>query len=238
MEIGVREAAKWLGVSERRVQALARSQRLPARRVSGAWMIDSALIGRSRARSRAMSPHIARALIHLLSEPEASASALGIVSREASRLRAKIRALLADRDPASLLASWLAAAGPAPLLLAAHPGDLPALLADPRLVPSGISDPRADLSVSDAVEGWVPRADLDRLIDDHMLAADGAPNVRLYGADRPVGHPVPLGRLLADLSAHPGPRESAAVHRLLHESALVAAPQAPAQGASCGSLTP
>ena len=76
------------------------------------------------------------------------------------------------------------------------------------------------MAVSDEVEGWVQRADVDRLIDDHLLAADGSPNVRLHVADRPVGNPVPVGRLLADLSAHPGPRESAAVHRLLQEGPL------------------
>ena len=102
-------------------------------------------------------------------------------------------------------------------ILSAHPADPPALPADPRLTPTGISDPRADLAISDEAQAWVRRDDLAAVTGEHMLAPAGQPGVRLHVTDQRLPAPVPLGRLLADLSVHSGPRERTAVHRLLHE---------------------
>ena len=217
MKVGAQQAAERLGVSPRRVQALARAGRLPARQVAGVWLIETAGLAGIRRRSRPMGPRIARAMVDLISTPHASASSLDLADREASRLRSRLAALRADDDPASLLASWLAADGTETVILSAHPADLPALLADPRVTPTGISDPRANLSISDEAQAWVRRDDLDAVTGEHMLAPAGQPNVRLHLTDQRLPALVPIGRLLADLSIHPGPRERAAVHRLLHE---------------------
>lgn len=217
MEVGAQQAAEWLGVSQRRVQALARAGRLPARQVAGVWLIETTGLAGIRRRSRPMSARVARAMVDLISDPRASASTLGLADREASRLRSRLVALRADDDPGSLLASWLAADGTETIMLSAHPADLLALLADPRVTPTGISDPRANLSIRDEAQAWVHRDDLDAVTGEHMLAPTGQPNVRLHLTDQHPPAPVPFGRLLADLLVHPGPRERAAVHRLLRE---------------------
>lgn len=218
MEIGVPEASRWLGVTERRVQALARGERLPARKVSGVWLIDGARIGRARRRSRPLSPRNARAFIAMLSAPEVDTEALGLAHSEASRLRSRIRRLMTDPDPASLLMSWCPSDQSDTVAFAAHPQDLQELLADGRLAPSGISDPRSDLAIGDEIQAWIARDDLPAVIADHLLSPNGDINVRLYVGVGPVERPVPLGRLLVDLAQWPGPRESAAVQRLLREA--------------------
>jgi excisionase family DNA binding protein len=218
MEISVAEAAQWLGVSDRRVQALAQDGRLPARLVSGAWLIDASDLGRPQARSRPMSPRVAAGLLRMLSEPGLNAASLGLAPSEVSRLRSRLRALLADRDPASLLASWLARE-PRAMRLVVNPRDLPGIAADSRLVLSGISDPRSGLAIIDEVEGHICAADLEDFSWEHMLGPEGRANVRLHVSPGPLSSPVPLGRLLGDLAAHAGPRESDAVHRLLHAAA-------------------
>lgn len=59
-------------------------------------------------------------------------------------------------------------------------------------------------------------ADLDGLVEDFLLSEKGRPNVLLHVLTAPVlEEPVPLPVLLADLADHDGPRESAAVERLL-----------------------
>src|ERR1700677_4727261 len=90
VEIGVKEVAAQLGVTERRVRQLIEAGDLPARRVSGRLLVEEAGIPRSRAVARPMSPRIAWAFIHLLSrEPIPDIS-----DRELARLETKYRTLL------------------------------------------------------------------------------------------------------------------------------------------------
>jgi hypothetical protein len=210
MEIGVVDLAQRLGVSERRARALVASGRLPGRRVSGRWLIEETTIPASRPRSRPMSARVAWELIWLLSDDP-----LGTVTQpELSRLRTKQRTLLAAPDPASLLRSWLPRRAEL-ARLAIAPGDVEGLLADPRIVPSGVSDDRAGLSAGGDVEGYVHVDDLAGVTSDHLLSTAGRHNVWLHVTDRRMPSPAPLGAVIADLADHDSPREDRAVVGLL-----------------------
>ncbi|MGC8513892.1 MAG: hypothetical protein ACP5P1_12795 [Acidimicrobiales bacterium] len=102
-----------------------------------------------------MSPRIAWAFIALLSgEP-----ATDISDRELARLATKYRMLLAAQSPAVLLRSWLRRRAQ-PLRLAVSLSDVEALLEDPRLVPSGISDARSEMSAGREAEACVRPGDV------------------------------------------------------------------------------
>jgi hypothetical protein len=157
-----------------------------------------------------MSARVAWEFISLLSD-----GPLGSVTQpELSRLRAKQRALLAAPDPATLLRSWLTRRA---LLVrfAIAPGDVKGLLADPRIVPSGVSDDRANLSAGGEVEGYAHADDLAGITSDHLLSTTGRHNVWLHVTDRRLPSPPPLGAVIADLADHDAPREDRAVLDLL-----------------------
>lgn len=210
MEVGVKEVAAQLGVSERRVRQLIDAGDLPARRVAGRLLVDEAGIPRSRPVARPMSPRIAWAFIALLSsEPVA-----GISDRERARLEAKHRTLLASPRPAALLRSWLRSRAQL-LRLAVSPSEVDGLLQDPRLVPSGISDARSEMSAGREAEAYVRPGDLEQLMADHLMAAVNPANVWLYVIDRALARPAPLGLVIADLADHDRAREDARVEELL-----------------------
>ncbi len=211
-DVSVKEAASWLGVSERRVQALIEAERLSARRVGRSWLVPIAELPRVRYRSRPLSPRMARALLDSLSGVPATVSA-----SERGRLRDRLHALLQEDDPASLLRSWLAAAAPPIRRFLVAPADLPDLSEDLRVVPAGSSDSRSGIAVVGEYEGWVAADNLEGLQREFLLIESSRPNVLLHVAPELPPRPLPLGWVLADLSAHGGPRESAAVRRLLAE---------------------
>jgi hypothetical protein len=58
-----------------------------------------------------------------------------------------------------------------------HPGEIPHVLADPRLVVSGVSAARAvglDLMSGNEADGYVSASDLDGLVDEHALFSAAA----------------------------------------------------------------
>lgn len=210
MDVGVAEVAERLGVSERRVRQLLVSGRLPARQVSGRWLIDEAAIPRSRRLSRPMSPRVAWAFISLLSDDP-----VGSLSQpEQSRLRAKHRELLASPEATSLVRSWLPRRARL-VRCAVAARDASDLLGDARLVPSGLSDPRSGLSAGTEVEGYVHDDHLAELASDYLLSVAGRANVWLHVADRRLSRPAPIGAVIADLADHDGPREDSQVVSLL-----------------------
>ena len=94
-----------------------------------------------------------------------------------------------------------------------------AVLADPRVVRSGVSDPRAGLSAAEWAEGWVRADDLKALRRTHLLRrAEGAYRVVLHVADELPPSPVPLLLLAADLVDHQGARELARARELIRGS--------------------
>jgi hypothetical protein len=94
------------------------------------------------------------------------------------------------------------------------------LLADARLVHSGVSDPRSELSAADAAEGYVRANQLADLVADYLLleASDGRGNVVLHVSERPVAAVSSL-LLAADLAEHMSPREDRRAAELVREQA-------------------
>jgi len=212
MEVSVAVAAERLGVSSRRIRERIAQGDLVARRVGRAWLLDEAQLGRSERVARPMSPRVAWAFLDLLD----GGAGEGVSQPEQSRLRRK-REQLSDGDAPTLLRSWLRNRTSV-LRYAAAAADLPALLEDERLVPSGVSDARSGLAAAGVVEGYIAADDLDDLVAEYLLSDKGRPNVILHVlVDRSLPDPLPLPVLLADLADHDGPRESAAVERLLAE---------------------
>lgn len=210
MDVGVDEVAARLGVSPRRVRSLIDVGRIPARRVSGRWVIDEARVPRSAAVARPMSPRVAWALISILSgqAPE------GLSQPERSRLFARYRHMLSAQDRAAVLRSWLPKRARLVRVNIAS-RDVSDLLADPRLACSGIGDARSGLSSAGEAEAYLSANDLDRVVAEYLLSEVGPPNVWLHIADREIPKPVPLGLVIADLADHDGSREDAQVEELL-----------------------
>lgn len=216
MEISVGEAADRLGVSARRVRERIAAGDLQARRVGRAWVLEEAQLARSERLGRPMSRRVAWAFLDLL----AGGKGEGVSQPEQSRLRGKRRQLFASPIPAVLLRSWLPARAEVQRYSAAA-ADLPALRGDARLVLSGISDPRSGMAAASVVEGYVAAEHVDDLVKDYLLSRRGEANVIFRVPDDAgrIPRPVPLPVVLADLADHDGPRESAAVERLLRELA-------------------
>lgn len=214
MEISVGEAAVRLGVSERRVRERIAAGDLRARRVGRAWVVDEAQLGRSERVGRPMSRRVAWAFVDLL----AGGKGEGVSQPEQSRLRKKQALLLASSDPASLLRSWLPVRADVRRLSAAS-ADLPALRNEARIALSGLSDMRSGIAAAGIVEAYVAACDIGDLAEEYLLSERGEPNVILHVLEdeRRLSRPVPLAVVLADLADHDGPRESAAVERLMKE---------------------
>jgi hypothetical protein len=139
---------------------------------------------------------------------------VGLSQPEQSRLMGKYRQMLAAPDRAAVLRSWLPKRAEA-RRFSAGDRDIAELLADPRLVPCGISDSRSGMSATSEAEGYVQPGALDEVVADYLLSDIGRPNVWLHISDRQVSRPAPLGLVLADLADHDGPREDAQVEHLL-----------------------
>ena len=211
-EIGVSEAARWLHVSPQRVRALIATGALPARRVSGVWLIDSSRPWQTGHLSRPLSPSAAQALIDALSgEPRTSLS-----PSQRARVSTYLNRLRDHPDPGRLLRGWLARRPNATLVrLSANPADLPDIATDLDFVPSGVSDFRSGLGAGADIEGWVASDCLEALADRYLLTPGGRGNVLIRTSLAPMPRPVSFGVLLADLAAWPTPREQEAVRRLL-----------------------
>ncbi len=212
MDVGVGSAARYLQISERRVRQLIVDGGLPARREGGRWLIDQAALNRAVLVSRPMSPRIAWAMIALLEGQRPP----DLRSDERHRLAAKVAQLKSVEKPVQLLQSWLSRrANRAGYSMAG--GDVTDLLADPRIVVSGISDERAGLSSGREAEGYVQVKELEVLASDYLLVSSRQANVWLHVCDREIPRPVPVAVVIADLADSNGPREIAAARSLLDE---------------------
>jgi excisionase family DNA binding protein len=212
MQISVAEAAARLGVTPRAVQKAIQSGGLSASRVGRIWLLDEQEIAVPRPSSRPMSQRVAWAFLDLLDGGPASA----VAPSERSRLRVKRKQLLIESDPAALLRALLPKRSERMQLRVAE-ADLEELRVDPRLVLSGISDPRSRMSASSQVEGYV-RQDVARDLQlDFRMSSRGAPNVVIRSvpaAVLPVRASLPM--VAADLADWGGPREAAAAAALIH----------------------
>lgn len=190
----MREAARQLRLSSRRVRALAAAGRIPARRIDErTWVVDIEAARRGpydrRAPGRPLSPRSCWAILAVAEGREP----LGLSASERARARARA-AVLADSAPGLL------ARRAAPHRLAAHAGVLERLADDGRLILGGASAAQyhgADLVALDHVEGYVRRDDLESIVAAYAMgpAIAGAENV-LLRVPAP-SWPFPAGSLVA-----------------------------------------
>jgi hypothetical protein len=212
-EVGVPEAARMISVSPVRVRQLIASGQLRARQVGGRWLVDVESLPSAPRRGRPMSQRIAWALAELGDDRRAPWVSAG----EISRLRAQRGRLVDNPEPELLLRSWLAARAHRHVLSAPNPQGL---REDPRIVLSGISDPRSRMSAGAEVEAYVHDDDLQAVRADHLLVpSSGArANVVLHAAPLMPEAPVPVLLLAADLAEHDGDRELGRARELIQQA--------------------
>jgi excisionase family DNA binding protein len=143
VELAVNEAAEKLGISPRRVRALAAAGRVQARRVGNAWLVRVDEQAPPRPSGRRFSARSAWAVLGLGEDG---------LSRSERRRALERRARLLDL-PRSALANRADVHR-----LYAHPGVLPRVAADPRFLPSGVSASErygADILAAGRQEGYV-----------------------------------------------------------------------------------
>lgn len=159
-----------------------------------------------------MSPPMAWALISALGgdQPVDNLSPI-----QWSRLREYRDRLAHSECPAALLSSWLRQRGER-LVYRAADADVNDLGNDPRLMPSGISDPRAGISSGDSVEVWLRDVmSLDGVVSDYLLLPDPKGQVVIHRGRKHREPQPPLGLVIADLADWNGPREDGRVAELL-----------------------
>jgi hypothetical protein len=128
----------------------------------------------------------------------------------------RYRGRIADsEDPPRLLHSWLRSRQIRVVNLAGNQSDLPGLVDDELVLPSGISDERAGLSSASEFEGYVGSDDLDEFVRRNLLVPSSSPNVRIHVVDMLPSRPAQLGLVIADLADWNGPREDGRVVELL-----------------------
>lgn len=208
----VEEYANWRGISPQRVRELLRNGSIPGHRIGRQWLVDQAAFAQRSHPGRPMSPPMAWALISALGgdQPVDNLSPI-----QWSRLR-KYRDRLAHSEcPAALLSSWLRQRGER-LVYRAADADVNDLGNDPRLMPSGISDPRAGISSGDSVEVWLRDVmSLDGVVSDYLLLPDQKGQVVIHRGREHREPQPPLGLVIADLADWNGPREDGRVAELL-----------------------
>ncbi|PKQ26270.1 MAG: hypothetical protein CVT64_04015 [Actinobacteria bacterium HGW-Actinobacteria-4] len=218
MEVSVLEAAAIMNVSPRRVRELVREQRIPGRRVGGAWLVDAGGVRPTRGRlPRPMSARNAWALAQLVE----GASLEHLSPSERWRLREMRNALVHRDNPEQVLEAWLRKRADRVLRAAS---DLARLRDDPRLVPTGVSDPRSQMAAAQLLEAYVHTADVNDLQLDHLLVpanvADA--NLVLHVVDEPAhmpSGPAPRLALAADLAEWGSWRESNRAREIIEAAA-------------------
>lgn len=164
--ISVPDAADALGLSPARVRLLAANGGLPAQKIGGRWVVERAGVEKRRSRGsaggRPFAPRNAWAVLGLASGDEVEG--VGPVVR--SRLR---RALSSD----GLSSLMLRLESRAEVhRYSGHPGEIPYVLADKKLVASGVSAAQEiglDLMSGLEADGYVSAEDLDAFVRDHAL---------------------------------------------------------------------
>ncbi|HEY8721796.1 helix-turn-helix domain-containing protein [Pengzhenrongella sp.] len=210
-EVSVPDAARELGVSPVRVRQLIAAGQVQARQVAGVWLVDLASLPSAPRRGRPMSERVAWAVIQLGDgEP-----APWLAPNEAHRARGRLAQLAADERPELLLRSWLAGRADRKVLSATDPDRVHD---DPRIVASGLSDPRSHIFAGGQAEGYVHLDDFDAVRRDHLLIPDSHGNVVLHLASMAPSPPVPLLLLAADLADHDSPRELQRARELIAQA--------------------
>ncbi|WP_430647428.1 hypothetical protein [Agromyces sp. GXS1127] len=188
MPYSVREYAERLGISRAAAFKRVRSGGIGAYRIGSQWVVPDEAVSAPTPVSRPMSPGNARRLL-------ASVSGVAVAVDDAvvrRRIAEKTdRVLRGDVDP-MLLWSWVRERAPR-LALHAREVDLADLLADPRLVPSGLSDPRGAMASAASGRPALGPAPTARVDGGRAPAASARLETEPVPApsDRPAPEPAP-----------------------------------------------
>jgi hypothetical protein len=209
--VDVKQAAAVLGVSERRVRQLVAAGSLPAARFAGRLDVDAAALRRPpRKAGRPLALRAAWALAVMADGRDAA----WLSPKERYRAKERLESLRRDPDPVAAVVAWMVHRS---RRIALWARDAEPLRDDARLVPSGVSDPRAGMVAAQYVEAYVRDGDLDALAADYdLLPPAGRPaNVILHAAPLVPDQPVPLLFLVADLADYGPGRELGRSRELL-----------------------
>jgi hypothetical protein len=164
--ISVPDAADALGLSPARVRLLAANGGLPAQKIGGRWLVERNGVEKRRSRGsaggRPFAPRNAWAVLNLASGEE--------VDQIDSVTRSRLRRLLSFEGLSTLVPRLERRARVH--RFSGHPGEIPYVLADKRLVASGVSAARAaglDLMAGSEADGYISDSDLDGFVQDHAL---------------------------------------------------------------------
>lgn len=220
-DLSVAEAAQVLGVSTRRIRALLEGGHLPGRQVGGRWLLPSHAVEHRREMPRESGRPLSQAstwnLLAVLSGAEDSLNDLPAPAR--SRARSRARDLCEPDQVASKWPSVLANRAHSGRFYG-HPSVLEDLLADPRVIRSGISaalDYNAGLVVAAGAEGYVRSSEVEDVRSDYALSPVVSPaqaNVLLHVVrDEQAAHwffgrrLAPVAVVAADLAEREAPRD-------------------------------
>lgn len=225
--LSVAEAAHVLKLDPSRVRVLVAGNQLPAVKIGRSWAIDSAAVSdrsmHAPGRGRPLAPVNAWALLFLASSEEADwlnpqglwrlRRSLRLDGLEGLRGRLKKRARVVD--------------------LRAHPGEIPYLLEDSRLVASGVSAAGAfglDLVSGAEADGYISEEAIDGFVREHALRpaevgerGNVRPRVVPVGAWRLDGRVAPKAAVALDLLEDPDPRSARAGEMLQQQLATAEA---------------
>jgi hypothetical protein len=219
--ISVPDAADALGLSPARVRLLAANGDLPAQKIGGRWLVERNGVEKRRSRGsaggRPFAPRNAWAVLGLASGDE--------VDGVDPVVRSRLRRALALEGLGSLALRLERRAEVR--RYSGHPGEISYLLADKRLVVSGISAARTvglDVLSGNEADGYISHSDLDGFVEEHALfpAAAVDANVVLRVVPDDVwaeflkGRPhAPEGAIALDLAEDVDSRSRAAGKNLL-----------------------
>lgn len=221
--VSVPEAARLLNLSPARVRLMASKGQLPAAKIADRWMVERSAVEQRRRqkplRGRLFTPRNAWAILMLASSEEAPAldpanrsrlrRAVGLEGLEQLAPRLRGRAEVSNYK--------------------AHPGEIPYVLEDEALLPSGVSaasSVKAGLLPGREADGYIPRSRLRSFVANHALSpADVNGNVRLRVVPADVWRSLELdGRAVAppaavalDLAEEHDPRSRAAGREVVRE---------------------
>jgi hypothetical protein len=219
--ISVPDAADALGLSPARVRLLAANGGLPAQKIGGRWLVERNGVEKRRSRGsaggRPFAPRNAWAVLGLASGEE--------VDQIDSVTRSRLRRLLSFEGLSSL----------APRLerraevyrFSGHPGEIRHVLADKRLVASGVSAAQEvglDVMSGREADGYVSGSDLNGFVEEHALfpvaAVDANVVLRVVlddvWAEFLKGRPhAPEAAVALDLAEDLDPRSRAAGEKLI-----------------------
>ena len=211
MEIGVAEFAAQSALSPRRILQLINAGKINARRSGGTWLINQKELNYRSAVCRPLSKKIGAALLSYLSGNEWES---GLDPKSQSRIREYLNELAQCQDPAQLLSSWFSGRGKASLFKANN-NDLNKMRSDGRIVLSGISDSRSNISDNTFLQGYVNENVFKEIEREYLLVPSQDANVQIRISSHLANAPIPLGLMLLDLAEHVGPRESAQVKKII-----------------------